>query len=115
MTFNNDTGSNYALRRSIDGAADGTLTSQSLIKCESSEIVEDLFFNMFIINNASNEKLTIMHANYNSATGAATAPRRHEYFGKWANTSDQITEIDIDNASGGSYDTNTILKVWGSD
>jgi len=70
---------------------------------------------MFIINNSSNEKLVISHTVQQNTAGAANAPRRIENVGKWANTSNQITEIDIDNTGAGSYDTNSKLRVWGSD
>ena len=51
-----------------------------------------------------------------NSAGAGNAPNRVEHTGKWTNTSDQITQIDIW-ADGGStaYDTGSILKVWGHD
>ncbi len=41
--------------------------------------------------------------------------KRVEAVAKWANTSAQITDIDFDNTSSGSYDTGSIIKVWGHD
>jgi hypothetical protein len=70
---------------------------------------------MFIINNSANEKLVIGHTVDQNTAGAGTAPDRLESVAKWANTSDQITEIDVTNTSGGSFDTGSIIKVWGSD
>ena len=114
MTFNNDTGNNYAFRRNNNGGTDATTTSTSHITLHSSEVTEDLFSNVFIINNSSNEKFVIGHTIQNQTLGAGTAPIRKEFVGKWANTSSQITEIDLDNNSTGSYDTNSFIKVWGS-
>jgi len=114
MTFNNDTGNNYAFRRNNNGGTDATTTSTSHITLNSSEVTEDLFSNVFIINNSSNEKLVIGHTIQNQTLGAGTAPIRKEFVGKWSNTSSQITEIDFDNDSSGSYDTNSFIKVWGS-
>ena len=70
---------------------------------------------MFVINNASNEKLFIVHGNSVDTSGAGTAPARREIAGKWANTSNQITSIRIYKTAGGQYQSGTILKVWGSD
>ena len=114
MTFNNDTGNNYAFRRNNNGGTDATTTSTSHITLHSSEVTEDLFSNVFIINNSSNEKLVIGHTIQNQTLGAGTAPIRKKFVGKWSNTSSQITEIDFDNNSTGSYDTNSFIKVWGS-
>ena len=114
MTFNNDTGNNYAFRRNNNGGTDATTTSTSHITLHSSEVTEDLFSNLFIINNSSNEKLVIGYTIQNHTLGAGTAPIRKKFIGKWSNTSSQITEIDFDNTSTGSYDTNSFIKVWGS-
>jgi hypothetical protein len=115
MTFNNDTGNNYAFRRNNNGGTDATTAPSSHITLNSSEVTEDLFSNIFIINNSSNEKLVIGHTIQNQTLGAGTAPIRKEFVGKWVpTTNQQITEIDFDNDSSGSYDTNSFIKVWGS-
>ena len=43
-----------------------------------------------------------------------TAPARWEAVGKWDNTSEQITSMNIKSGSG-NLASKTILKVWGSD
>ena len=115
MTFNNDTGNNYASRGSDDGAADFTLTSDSSLAFETSDTDSAHFFSMFIVNNSANEKLGISQGITQNTAGADISPQRKEQVHKWANTSAQITEIDIDNTDSGSYDTGSILKVWGHD
>ena len=114
--FNSDTGSNYANRRSVDGAADATQTSTSSA-CDDANLdsAYERYYNMFIVNNSSNEKLAICHVVQQNAAGAANAPRRGEFVGKWANTSNQITEITLHNFSGGNLDSGSIIKVWGAD
>jgi len=114
--FNSDTGSNYANRRSVDGATDATQINTSSA-CDDANLdsAYERFYNMFIVNNSSNEKLSICHVVQQNASGAANAPRRGEYVGKWANTSNQITDITLHNFSGGNLDTGSIIKVWGSD
>ena len=114
--FNNDSGNNYATRLSHDGGSDETYASGDAIYADGGGEDWDSggFYNMFIINNSSNEKLAIGHYIRNSATGAGTAPDRGEVFGKWANTSAQITEIDCDAISTGQWATGSFIKVWGS-
>ena len=112
-TFNNDTGSNYSFRKSTNGGSDSTFTSQASI-AEGYSQSQIAFLNMFIINNTSNEKLVMAHTVLADGTGAGTAPTRIEYVGKWANTSNQITEIDLD-SSGGNFDNHSMIKVWGAD
>jgi len=114
ISFNNDTGTNYARRRSNDGATDSTGTSESSIDVVGDEDGRK-FGNLFIINNSSNEKLVIGNWLRNNTAGAGTAPNRTEWVAKWDNTSSQITEIDVDNTGTGSYGTNSIIKVWGAD
>jgi hypothetical protein len=69
------------------------------------------YYNMFIINNSANEKLDICHTVGRSTAGAGNTPVRKETVGKWANTSSQITDINI---NGNSTLTAGGIKVWGS-
>jgi len=115
MTFNNDTGSNYARRGNNDGGSDFTSTSASSLQFQTSDTDSAHYFDMFIVNNSANEKLGISHGVTQNTAGADTSPQRKEQVHKWANTSAQITEIDIDNTDGGDYASGTILKVWGHD
>jgi hypothetical protein len=114
FTFNNDTGSNYSERWSINGGTDGSATSINKLDMLSTTSYNE-FANMFIINNSSNEKLVITHQIGEEGSGAGIASRRQELVGKWSNTSSQITEIDFTNVQTGSFDTGSILKVWGAD
>ena len=87
-----DTGSNYSERKSEDGGADVTTTSQNEFKysvTDGSGAVNYLgYFNIYIINNAT-EVVT------NVSAGASQAPRRLETVGKWDNTSNQIDIISL--------------------
>ena len=109
-----DTGSNYAFRRSYDGNTDATATSQSSWEIEMSGTASPKFFNLFIVNNASNEKLGIMHAVAQLTAGAGTAPSRRETVCKWANTSNQINIIGLKTTTG-DFASGSFIKVWGSD
>lgn len=114
FTFNNDTGNNYANRKSSDGGADGTLTSQPNNAYLTLSGARPSFLNMFIVNISSEEKLCIYNVIHNGTAGAGTAPQRQEWVGKWVNTSSQITEIDI-SPDGGNLNTNSNITVLGTD
>jgi hypothetical protein len=112
-----DTGSNYAHRYSINGGADGTGTSGSngwFLDQGSSAAVDRGFVNLFMVNNASNEKIGVMHDVWSETDGASTAPERNEHAVKWANTSNQINIVDLNGLGSGDYSGGQI-KVWGSD
>jgi hypothetical protein len=112
IRFNNDTGNTMAWRRSNNGGADGTGTSDDEIRVGESRNLGN-FINCFIINNSANEKLIMGHGVHQQTAGAGTAPDRDEFVGKWANTSTQITNIDFFPHTG-TYPIGTILKVWGA-
>lgn len=114
VTFNSDTGSNYARRISDEGGADATGASQS-----SAAIGTTGAWNQSIVadvtNISSSEKLIIAHqAGVNSA-GAASIPRRQEMVGKWANTSSQITTVTFTNLGTGDYAIGSEVIILGHD
>ena len=113
--FNNDSGSNYARRYSTDGGSDGVSTSLNQLRFRSGGAVSNTFFGEFPITNISDEeKLVISHQVRNNANGAGTAPSRAEMVGKWANTSTQITRIDLIQDGSGSFDTDSEVTVYGT-
>jgi hypothetical protein len=115
LQFNSDTGSNYSYRASYNGGSDASRTSQS--KClgnEGSAVTTSAFHNIFIVNNSANEKLSISQTVRQETAGAGTSPNRQETVGKWTNTSSQITSVQLTNSDSGSFDTGSIIKVWGS-
>ena len=112
--FNSDNATNYADRYNINGGSDATGTSLNK-GVRGSGVPVSAFFNDFIINNASNEKLVIRQVNYVSTAGV-NVPNRRETVGKWSNTSDQITNITWhdESGSGAQMDSGSFIKVWGS-
>ena len=115
VQFNGDTANNYSERLSANGGADSTATAAaSLSSFSTGAADENGFLNFFVINNSANEKLCLGGNVSVSTTGAGTAPDRREGVGKWANTSAQITSINISEQSAGIYGAKTFLKVWGS-
>jgi len=113
LTCNNDTETNYTRRNSVNGEADGTGTSKSSIGMNFDD--PDVFANLYVSNYSSKEKLLIGHTSELGAAGAGNAPARHEFVGKWANTTDAISEIDITNDGAGSYASGSEFVILGLD
>jgi len=113
LQFNSDGGNNYAFRYSINGGADATVASTLKLQANVTSPTTYSFVNVFIINNSANEKLVILGEANQGTAGAGNAPNRWEVVGKWANTSNQITSMQIVPNSGNM----TLQKwnVWGSD
>ncbi len=110
-----DTGSNYADRDNENGGTDATSTSANqFLTWNIGGYAYSTFINMFWINNSANEKLCIGSQVIRSTAGAATAPIRREGVIKWANTSAQINRIELFQDDAGSFDTGSIIKVWGA-
>ena len=115
LTFNNDSANNYAIRLSTNGVADTTSTSRanwSLVPTTGSFLI---FGTINILNISTSEKIGIINTMGANTAGAGNAPERRESVGKWANTSSQISRIDINNSSGGSFDTGSQIIVLGHD
>lgn len=111
--FNNDEDNNYARRRSDNGGSESIQINVSAGVLEPNT-TNNVFFNFFVVNNSSNEKLALGH-NVGQNT-AGTAPKRTETAFKWTNTTDQITEIDMVTFLGTNpFLSGSILKVWGAD
>jgi hypothetical protein len=118
LEFNGTAGAGtaYADRLSNNGGADGTSTSRPDIEVSAAGNTSNpKFINGFVINNSANEKLVISNSIEQNTAGAGYVPQRREAVGKWAYTSGQITSVQITRSGAGSFDTGSILKVWGSD
>ena len=115
LVFNNDGSSgNYVRRFSSNGGADDPNQSLNNIANMVAIGTTPCFSNSFVINNSSTEKLHMCDMVRQNTAGATTAPSRFESANKWANTSAQITQIDV-NSTSGNFTTATRLRVWGSD
>jgi len=114
ITFNNDTGSNYADRRSVNGGGDSTQINQDNFRAIANAVSNDTkFMVMETFNISDEEKLCIWESVSSEASGAGTAPTRFEHVGKWVNTSNDITEIDCTNDGGGDYASGSNLSAIG--
>ena len=122
VTFNDDAGSNYAVRRCNNGGSTGGggedaeqgwgSQSKGIFAWKAGN---KHFTNSFIINTTSQEKLMMIEDTAFTTAGASDgSPFRSENLTKWANTSAQITSIKLSEQDGHTFDTQTSLRVWGS-
>tara|TARA_R110000803_G_scaffold7247_1_gene23412 strand:+ start:114 stop:599 length:486 start_codon:yes stop_codon:yes gene_type:complete len=113
--FNNNTNTVYSSRKSSNGAADATAVTQNRVHgadSSSNPILEI----MYVCSISGEEKLVISSIAEASTAGAGTAPSRKEVVGKFVPNPDvDITRVDCDNRSGGSYDTSSNLSALGTD
>lgn len=114
LRFNNDSGNNYSNRASDNGAADGTATSSSSVSLEQTATNSLLFTVFFVINLTDQEKVIYSHSIGQNAFGAGTAPIRREACGKWVNTTNAISRVDVLNTGTGDFASGSELIVLGS-
>ena len=114
MRFNSVSTSTYARRRSVNGASEGTVVNNTFNEI-SNNTASDHFHVSYIFNLASEEKLVMNFSCEQKATGASNIPERYESYGKWAETSNAITSIQMVNEGAGSYDTGSNISALGSD
>lgn len=114
INFNGDASSNYARRRSEDGAAETTATSDATLFA-SNAVAQRMFLQVEVINIAGQEKLAYIRVVTRNAAGAGSIPVRTEAAGKWVNTSVQIDRIDITNGGTGDFAIGSEIVVYGHD
>lgn len=115
--FNSDSANNYAYRLSTNGAADTTTVSTSFFLANiNGGLTVPTETDSYIANFASSEKIGISYGLSQNTAGATNPPERRESVSKWANTSDQITRIDVFNLGGsGTFDVGSQITVLGHD
>ena len=114
LRFNGDTGTNYADRKSTNLGATSAVTGAThiLIHGASSSNRSNAFID--VTNRAANEKLVTWHyASTANTAGSGTAPDEVVGVGKWANTSDQITTVNIVNLAGSNFQSGSRVTVYG--
>ncbi len=114
LTFNDDTGNNYAYRLSDSGGSDTTTTSNAFLEFATSSTSIEFTVADFV-NVADKEKLGIANVIGQNTAGAGNAPRRRELACKWANSSDAITKVTATNSQSGSFGSGSELVVLGCD
>lgn len=114
MTFNNDTGSNYAVRFSDNGGADTAAGSQSNLSIWAN-VTNRIYGEFSLINIAALNKMGVGQVIEQSTAGAANTANKRETTIKWANNTNQITRVDFVNADTGDYAAGSEVIVLGHD
>jgi hypothetical protein len=119
LQFNNDNGTNYAWRRSINTGADttGTNTNQCQPRGASTFAGNGGGIITFNVENISTiRKMITGTATYGSESDDTVAPSTVPFSCKWDNASSQITSIKLMKVSGvNNYASGTDISVWGHD
>tara|TARA_R110002051_G_scaffold75714_1_gene137637 strand:- start:192 stop:695 length:504 start_codon:yes stop_codon:yes gene_type:complete len=119
LRFNGDTGTNYPLRRSTNGAADSTFTTNYAFWYNGyGGSNTNRYAILDILNESSSEKLIIHNQVIFDSTGAGTAPTRIETVSKWVNTSAQITDVELNSGqfdAAGLFGIGTEMTIFGTD
>lgn len=113
LRFNNDSGSNYSVTKSNNGAGTDSNNSITGILWQTNSGSYDQYATFTIYNNTSKEKLVILQQ-METASGASSAPQRKELTGKWSNTSAQITRVDAVNGGSGDFAAGSKVTVFGA-
>ena len=117
IRVNGDTGSNYADRLSENGGAENAGGSATKIRGASGidTLVVPYLTITYSINISTEEKLFIEFICQQNTAGAGNAPQRVEVVGKWVNTTNQMTQLDVFNDDAGDFDSNSNQSVLGTD
>ena len=114
MRFNQDNGSNYAIRLSDNGGSDGAYATRTMLAHDVGTATTNQYAVSEITNISDKEKLVIGHVMNAETAGAGNVPTRRELAGKWVNTSAQITRIQIDNGGSGDFAAGSYITVLGA-
>jgi len=118
LRFNSDETANYNSRYDTNGTNEqaGSSASEDGILFYAPTNDTPRYMTGYIINKSNKEKLVIGEgvAQNTTGSGSSNIPEVRSLYGKWGNTSDSITSIQVDSKNG-SFAAGTRLKVWGSD
>ena len=112
IRFNNDSGTNYSVRSSNNGAADSTATSQTSGQFRAATADAEQFSVGEIHNIASRDKIMYFRSSKLAASAAGT-PDRSEGAVFWDNSSDAITRVDAVNGGTGDFGIGSELIILG--
>lgn len=101
LRFNNDSGNNYSFRYTIDNGVGSSGTSSNNVGNFSGSGNDPHTIIGEMANLTATQKLGFVKT-VSGSTNPATAPSYVEFYVKWANTSVQITRIDIFNTGVGA-------------
>lgn len=113
MTFNSDTGANYAGQYSDDFGARATLTAQTSIAIDQSAVAATLYSTIYVNNFTTDEKMVNVTTTQADADGAASVPNSREAHFKWTNKVSQVTTVSLANDGTGDFAIGSEVVVLG--
>lgn len=113
VRFNNDSGSNYAQAGDETGGKTSFVSQTSLTCCVTSNAKQ--YGGIDIDNIATEAKFIRSSFTTRGTAGAGTAPNWRTVFGKWENTANAITRIDVINPGTGDFASGSEVVVLGHD
>lgn len=113
--LNNDTGTNYASKRSANGGAFSDLTGRNLLWEGGAASTTTNFSVGYFSNFSTKEKLGFRYTVFQNTAGAGNAPAREENVSKWVNTSDAINRYTEVAGGGQTYNTGSEVVILGWD
>lgn len=116
IRFNNDSAANYSLRFIVPGGTSGTATSITSLNnyANATDKATPIYLEGDILNVANRIK-TSKITSVGGTTVASAAPDFVEIFGKWANTTNQITRIELFNTDIGDFAAGSTFVILGHD
>lgn len=118
LTYNNNSNTVYASRKSTNGLVESTQTSKAFHEFNTSLGLwsSSEFYMNYTCSISAEEKLSIISLVTGGTAGAANAPERVEFVGKFVPSPDaDITRIDNNNVESGSFATSSNLSALGTD
>lgn len=115
--INNDSGSLYAVRRSINAATDTTAGSQSFLSQTSWVMNTQSFELTYLVALSGEEKLAIIFSIFQGAAGAANPPDKNEQVAKYVPSplTNTIDRFDYVQAGTGDFAADSNLSAFGTD
>ncbi len=114
LRFNGDTGTNYLVSESSDLGAYASNTAQTGINYNLVNAAQPQFCIFHVSNITGMEKVVTGFVQRSTGTGNAAVQTKLLTSGKWTNTADQITRVQIVDAGAGSFAIGAKLIVLGS-
>ena len=114
LTFNSVATASYSYRTSLNGNTDSTGTSQNNVELHSG-VTDDNYGIIYVANQAAVEKMAVVHVVGQNANGAGNYPFRRETVLKWAETSNAITSVQLNQTSTGDFESTSFMNIFGTD
>tara|TARA_R100001086_G_scaffold97791_1_gene48644 strand:- start:321 stop:797 length:477 start_codon:yes stop_codon:yes gene_type:complete len=114
LTFNGDTGSNYAVRRLFNAIYPANFGNDTSIEYQWDSGDFPVITETYIWNSDSNAKQTITRTADAGATGAGNVPNYSSTVGKWEDNA-QVTTLRMTDGDASNYAVGSSLTLWGTD